>query len=491
MEEFDLVVALVSLGVEESAAEDLKARLLGEDLVNLVNALNTNDLAFGMTQATPILRKYGVSIVGEKSVDDYKRAQMESLKDGKLFAVESFINEWLHPLNLDEDSSGLLVAEGFNYTLETTDQSRDKVLDWLDENQIEYQANTPSVFHVKCEDRASAYRISRALSEIMSRPVVRDSRISSGPDSDTAFEQTEDHYMAEKSSKQRIAAAQKKLDNFKTRTPTVMNQTGAGVHKGGDNKKKDDTGRDAKHKGKRFEEGYEFSIGENVLVGERQGTIEIPYGPNGTIGVVMDGELAMVAECEVGRLDEGVIGMSNMKHISRLRELAGLPMPKNMSSDLGPLSAGPVDVADPIDDPMADLGMDMPADDMSSDMDVSMDVPGNDMPGNDMPGNEFSEPEMGGDEFGDELGVDPMMDIPPTAGIPGDLPPIAAEPALGVGMPMQSEAMSTIEDSLNSIQTKLSDIRLGEYKTLIQKLQDLTTQVSNMGRDYLGERRRK
>jgi hypothetical protein len=57
--------------------------------------------------------------------------------------------------------------------------------------------------------------------------------------------------------------------------------------------------------------------------------------------------------------------------------------------------------------------------------------------------------------------------------------------------PTQSEAMSQIEDGLNNIQTMLADIRLSEYKSLIQKLQDLTNQVQMMGRDYLGERRKK
>jgi hypothetical protein len=51
--------------------------------------------------------------------------------------------------------------------------------------------------------------------------------------------------------------------------------------------------------------------------------------------------------------------------------------------------------------------------------------------------------------------------------------------------------MAQIEDALNSIQTGLADIRLSEYKSLIKKLQDLTNQAQMMGRDYLGERRKK
>ena len=51
--------------------------------------------------------------------------------------------------------------------------------------------------------------------------------------------------------------------------------------------------------------------------------------------------------------------------------------------------------------------------------------------------------------------------------------------------------MVMIDGNLIGIQAQLSNIRISEYKTLILKLQDLTTQVQSMGRSYLGERRKK
>ena len=89
-----------------------------------------------------------------------------------------------------------------------------------------------------------------------------------------------------------------------------------------------------------------------------------------------------------------------------------------------------------------------------------------------------------------DMGADLDGSIDADAGIPGA---IGTDPmAMGMGMaPTQSEAMSQIEDALNNIQTSLAEIRLSEYKSLIQKLQDLTNQAQMMGRDYLGERRKK
>lgn len=475
MEEFDLVHALVNLGVDEKTAEDLKTRLHGDDFMNLVNALNMDELGGSYMAADSILRKYNIKLGGSKAMEDYERAQMEALTSGNLFAVQEFINEWLTPVSIDNAD----LKEGFNYSVEVNEQTVDRVLDWLDENQVEYQANTPSLYNIKCEDRAAAYRVSRALSEIMSKHVVRDNL------------ENEDDIMSEKSNK-KLKAAKDKLDNMKERNPVVaqmVQRGGAGAH--GDERRKDDAyGRGAKHKGRRFDEATEFAIGDDVMVGEQVGTIKIPHGPNGTIGVILDGELSMVAECEVSRLDEGVIGMTKLNPLFRLRELAGLaPAPFESPEDEvlnpdDPLAAGPVTMdepsfADELDgaapvDPAPDMdgiGMDAPVDDLGA-----VDGMGVDMPA-DVPLDDPLADLDGG-----------MSDM---GGVPGDLPPMAAEPAMGIAAPMPSEAMSQIEDSLNGIQTMLSDIRLSEYKTLVQKLTDLTVQVQNMGRDYLGERRKK
>lgn len=60
-----------------------------------------------------------------------------------------------------------------------------------------------------------------------------------------------------------------------------------------------------------------------------------------------------------------------------------------------------------------------------------------------------------------------------------------------VPVEVNSEAMSSIMDFLNNIQTLLPDIRLCEYKPLMIKLGDLYSQTQSMGAGYLSERKKK
>lgn len=469
MDKLDISDELVRRGVEKDAADRLKGQINGIDLMALVQSFNDTDRPYqGQIEAQKILGKYGIKLGRTKMSDNYLKAKFESLRSGgpldETFGVMTKINE------------------NFTYAVEVSEQNRDRVLDWLDENKVEYQATSPISYRVECGDRDVAYRTGRALSEILRKPTVRDS--------------VEIEEKMSKRPAKRIKDAKAKMADQKPRNPVVAavkTRGGAGAHDGG---KVDKFGRGAKHK-PRFDEEIEFEIGEDVMVGEVSGQIKIPHGPNGTIGVIMNGQLEMVAEHEVSRLDEGVMGMMKpVNPLFRLRELAGLPLTDNGYEGIkiaevpeidptGILNAGPVgtdgpedmDVdgmgTDPVADPMDDMdgGMTDPAMDMA--VDVPMDAPVDDMslPGDDM--------------------MDAPMDVPADAGIPGA---IGSDPMNSIDSmtmaPTQSEAMSQIEDALNNIQTGLADIRLSEYKSLIQKLQDLTNQAQMMGRDYLGEQRR-
>lgn len=469
MDKLDLSDELVRRGVDQEAANRLKGEIEGNDLMLLVQALNNKERPYqGQIEAEKILGKYGIKLGRTNVRDNYLNAKFESLRSGsaldETFGVMTRINE------------------GFTYAVEVSEQTRDRVLDWLDENQVEYQATSPVAYRVECGDRDVAYRTGRALSEILRKPTVRDS--------------VEIEEKMSKNPNKRVKDAMAKMADVKPRNPVVAavkTRGGAGAHDGGkDPRKVDKFGRGTKHK-PRFDEEIDFAIGEDVMVGEVAGQVKIPHGPNGTIGVIMNGQLEMVAENEVSRLDEGVMGMMKpVNPLFRLRELAGLPM--TAEDDFagieiadapeidpeGMLSAGPVggdasmdmDVdgmgADPVEEPMADMdgGMDAP-------MDAPIDMPADDMS---LPGDDA---------------MDAPMDVPADAGIPGAIGTDPIDPVAGMAaVPTQSDAMAQIEDALNNIQTGLADIRLSEYKSLIQKLQDLTNQAQMMGRDYLGEQRR-
>lgn len=444
MDKFDLADVLMQYGVDGSAAQKLKGVISGDDLMDLISYLKNNGQGVQLNKAAQILGKYGVKLGSVKSMNNYLDAKYESLRSGKA---------------LDETFGVMTkIDEAFTYAVEVSDQNRDRVLDWLDENQVSYQATSPTNYRVECGDREVAYRTGRALSEILRKPTVRDSV------------ETEVNEMSKKSSK-REREAREKIADMKPRNPIVAAvkvRSGAGAHDGGkDPRKVDKMGRGAKHK-PRFDE-----------------------------------------EIESDNLNEGVMGMKPVNPLFRLRELAGLPhideddfegievaeVPP--SDPEGPLGAGPVDLsapADGIDDLDVTGDEELPADDLDVDggmmdtgLDGGVDMGADDMgvePALDGPSDDMAA--MADDDIGG-IAADP---IAPDAGIPGALGSDPVEPVPGMApvMPTQSDAMAQIEDALNSIQSGLADIRLSEYKSLIQKLQDLTNQAQMMGRDYLGER---
>lgn len=67
-----------------------------------------------------------------------------------------------------------------------------------------------------------------------------------------------------------------------------------------------------------------FSVGDEVTVGKEKGTIRIPDGPGNTVGVVIQGKVKMIDREKVQKLEESVIGFSNIPSVQRMKELAGL-----------------------------------------------------------------------------------------------------------------------------------------------------------------------
>lgn len=426
MDNFDLASSLQELGISEKDSLKIKSSLFGADLMVLIDCLRDIGRGQNLSKASSILGKYGVYIRSRSMNTEaaYLKAKYESLRDGQ---------------SLDE-TFGVMVrlGESFTYAIEINDQNRDRILDWLDENKVDYQATSPTRYNINCGDRDVAYRTGRALSNIIGKPTMRDSIES---------EITE---TKRKSTSRRIKAARDRMTKITPEDPNklaMLTRSGKGVHNNGKDPRKNDVlGRGIKHK-------PDFS-----------------------------------KEINESNLSEGVIGMKPLNPIFRLRELAGLPIHNN-EDDIdsiqiadapvidpeGHLAAGPINapfsgpVADPVDviDPMPNTGMD--------NMDAPLDDPTKDMDG-----------EIG--DISDPI-IDPMA--AGAAGVPGDIGSDPIETIPDTNVPSQSDAMSQIEDNLNGIQTLLADIRLSEYKSLIKKLQDLTNQAQMMGRDYLGERRKK
>lgn len=452
MDNNDFVEKLVSLGVSKPVAKNLKTSMNGSDYMNMVDALDLNTGGVNRAEVNKILGKYGIKIRSDEMTENYLNAKFESLKNGT---------------SLDETFGVMTrVSEAFTYDINVSENNRDTVLDWLDENDVSYQATGANTFRVECGDRDVAYRTGRSLSGILGKPAVRDSV------------ETEVNEM-DKNTKKRLKVAKDKLDAQKTRNPVAAAAPvgRAGVHNDGKrNPKKDDKfGRGTKHKAR-----YDEEIEEN--------------------------------------LNEGVLGMKSVSPLYRLRELAGLDTSNMVKDHNSPLAAGTVNEGAGLDGSEWTYEISSKLSNLlRGKTEITMTELGNtfgDLSA-DMIENIISFIENKGVELIDDIdsvtedtldvdfgvdadGVDDTIDMDidgvdadVEAGIPGDLPPEPIDAIVDIApLPTQSEAMSVIEDALNSIQSGLADIRLSEYKSLIQKLQDLTNQAQMMGRDYLGEQRR-
>jgi hypothetical protein len=445
----DISKVLTQLGVDPEEASKLNNKMNGVDYLNLANAIN-DDSPRGQAQAKQILTKYGVSL---SKVPKMENTRLESIfsgiRQGKAFD-DAAIMEHVRPVS--EMNNRAAQLSGYSsYVRAANDTDADMLRDWLDENEIDYQNNDKHTFLVQSADREATYKLNHFMGRMNGKTHVMDN--------------TEEVEEAKKMTK----------DLPKSRNPFAQHaakKSGGGVHVDKE-KKRDVWDRSAKHKKANVSESLNescFTQGEIVEFGENKVPVHIPSGPNGTIGLLIDGKVKMVREGDITRTDEGVMGMTKIDPLYRLRELAGLRGPAIQEDDFetDPIG-GDLDVADDFDDvdPMGgeQLG--------AEPVDVSAPADG-----------EFDMDPMGGDSG--------LGDVDPMGGVPGDLPPMGADGAMGMAVePPQSQAYSEILDHLNNIQASLGDVKLSEYRSLVAKLEDLAVQIKGMGRDYLGEMRKR
>lgn len=170
---------------------------------------------------------------------------------------------------LNED----LINKGYNYYVHVEYPTcKDKIIDWLESNSIEFLVNQQGLFHIKCINRDLLYKIENVISNLLSK-------------------------------------YREGIDFIR------------------DNKTINDS-KIAEMKNKKIEEQpkniIEFATGETVLYKNKKVTIKIPNGPSNTVGIIEEGKLNMVDSSEVQKLTEGVLGFSKMPSLNRMMELAGI-----------------------------------------------------------------------------------------------------------------------------------------------------------------------
>lgn len=160
-----------------------------------------------------------------------------------------------------------------------------------------------------------------------------------------------------------IFEVNKKIKQLTKRNPIaagMQKKTGAGVHK--DKKEtKDQYSRKAKYK-KNISENkdYNINLGDHVKYNNDKGIVLDPNGPENTV-LIKTKDGIMVSKKQNVKVDEGVIGMSNINSINRIKQLAGIRVQENVPS-----------IPDTIDQDYVDIDIDN--NDVGTDGNIDMNI---------------------------------------------------------------------------------------------------------------------
>lgn len=246
-----------------------------------------------------------------------------------------------------------------------------------------------------------------------------------------------------------------------------------------------------KHKLQKKELGEEddtaavFSIGDEVLVDGEEATVKIPQAPGGTVGVMINGELKMVDKktSNITKVDEGVLGMTAMPGLNRIKELAGMGRsPEPEDETLGDLDYNEPAPAGALPAPEGGMG------DMTDPVDAEFEpVAGPDLGGSDEVGG------MGG--LGADMGADMAPEVP---ALPAPPAPVASAP---MTPDMSTGAMSNIgsaledaaalDNAISEIEHMIPNCKISEFKTLVARLQGLVSMAQAAGKAALTESAKK
>lgn len=229
-----------------------------------------------------------------------------------------------------------------------------------------------------------------------------------------------------------------------------------------------------------------FSIGDEVLVDGEEATVKIPSAPGGTVGVMINGEIKMVDKKtnNITKVDEAVLGMTAMPGLSRIQELAGM-RPAMPATPAPP----PLDFNEPAP------GEDLPAHEpMDADFE---EVSGPDLGGSaEVGGMGGLGADMGDDHLdlgmdtGADMGTDLGMGDAPSAPIALPAPDAPADMGMGGGMPQIGSALedaAALDQAISDIENMIPNVKISEYKTLVQRLEGLIAMAKAAGKAALTE----
>lgn len=216
-----------------------------------------------------------------------------------------------------------------------------------------------------------------------------------------------------------------------------------------------------------------LGTGEVILLDtDEEATIKITRGPKNTVGVNVQGELKMIDRKEIKkrrvqpkaeRVDEGVIGMTEMPGLRRMQQLAGIPAadPKpHLDTYATPALVTPH--ANSFDEE------DTYGDDAALDADIAAEVPMN--------------PDLGAEPNEPEA-----IDLPAADAGFDSMDDAANELGGGFGSMPPAGAHDDINVALDDIETLLPKVPVGEFKAVIDRLRSVAQRAEDMRRSLVME----
>ena len=315
MESKTLGGMLTKFGLTDTQALDVQNNIQGGDLINLVNLLSSFS-SVDRKQVSAILKQYGISV--ENNMDDL--SYLKNLYQGNGNSVVEHLEE-IHASNTSE--LNIMMLEGYTHTASVNSVVGGQLMDWLEENAVDYLTDGQGNFHIKGLSAPAVYKVNAQISEFMESGNLN-SRINKKiKDLKTKLEKP--------SKKDPNIALVNRLNKNATLPPPDSKQAQLDKVSG--------MSRQSKHKSK-FDESV-------------KSTFDI--------------------------IEESEMTIKSIDPLFRLRELSGLPPAPAATpapSPLTPMSDDDLDMDSSLDAPNMDVGMDsgMDQDPNSPDMGMDTDV---------------------------------------------------------------------------------------------------------------------
>jgi len=209
----------------------------------------------------------------------------------------------------------------------------------------------------------------------------------------------------------------------------IKNRTGSGRHGLSKYSRKEKHKNDVKNLSELLE------VGDNIIANGQPATVKLLKGPKGSIGVSIKEEMWLVNPKNIERIDENIIGVSKMPIIGRMSELAGIRQNVSTSKVL--------------DNKIEEI--------------FNNNIDNNEVDTDKMPNDSISDAEQ------DINNIDYLENLPDSMEA------------------LESDAYVEIANSIELIINKIDEVKLSEYKMILNELEKLFLDVKKKGNKLIAE----